>query len=230
MTYNLVIVCSAIHTNPNPLDYTPSRSYFTHEQRFNQTLETIDKVREKIPEAYIVLVEVTKLNENYRNVLIHKVDYLHETYDNEEIFFITEGPYKGWGEATSLLSYLTSLHFIELKEKINSVSKISGRYKPNDHFTFEVIPDTVLCRINYTNPHHHSNTHMSTMFYTIDITIIDKFIRSLGNTCLNDEVRRGVALEHILPLCMLKENINLQNKDPLYVEGEYGPWGGYVMH
>ena len=230
MSYNLVIICSAIHTNSNPLDYTPSRSYFSHEQRFHQTLETIEKLREKIPDIYIVFVEVTKLSEEYQSCLKNKVNYLYETCHNEEIYRITEGPYKGWGEVTSLLSYLTSPHFIEFKNKINSVSKISGRYKPNNHFIFELLNDSIICKINYNNPHHYSKIHMSTMFYTIPITLIDKFIKALESTCLNNEIRSGVALEHILPLYMLKENINLTNKNILYVEGEYGPWGGYVMH
>ena len=57
--YNLVMIASAICTNNLPLDYTHTRSFFSHEERYKQSLETIKKIKEKIPNVYIVFIEGT---------------------------------------------------------------------------------------------------------------------------------------------------------------------------
>lgn len=228
--YNAILIGSAIHTNNTPLSYTPIRSFFTHEERFKQTLETIHACRKYIPNAYIILIEVTQLIDKYKEVLSAQVDYLHLTHTDPSVYEKTEGPYKGLGEASSILSYLQSDHFNKHKSLLISVSKISGRYKPNPYFKFEIIPNKIICKISYTNPHHYSKINMSTMFYTIPIEIIDSFISALQDTCEHEELNKGIALEHILPICMLKKNLALHLKEPLFVEGEYGPWGGSVMH
>lgn len=227
---NAVIISSAIHTNNSPLSYTPTRSHFTHEQRFQQTLDTIAHLREKIPNVYIILIEVTKLSDEYQTILEKRVDYLYLTCNIPYIYQITEGPYKGYGEAISILTYLNSDHFKHYRNQFISVSKISGRYKPNNHFRFEIAKDMILCKLNTNNPDHYSRLHMSTMFYTIDISIIDMFIKALENTCNHTEIQEGIALEHILPISIINNNIKLIIKEHLFVEGEYGPWGGYVMH
>ena len=227
---NLVVVCSAICTNNEPLSYTPTRSKFTHAERYQQTLQTLKKVREKVPDCFIVLVEATLLQEEYYSGLSKLADHILLTAGIKEVFVATESPYKGWGEACCLLCYLLSEHFQERKEGFKSMSKISGRYYPNEHFVFECRAEGVVCKVDYNNPCHSSGVNMSTMFYTLPISLVDVFVQALREVCSGMEMQSGVALEHILPLTMLKNGMVLLRKDMLQVEGEYGPWGGFVRH
>ena len=52
---NVVVIVSAIVTSQEPLAYTPTRSAFTPPERFTQTLKTIERVYQKVPNAYVVL-------------------------------------------------------------------------------------------------------------------------------------------------------------------------------
>lgn len=228
--YNLVVICSAIITNNLPLAYTPTRSHFTHQQRFEQTLNTIESIKNKIPNAFIVLVEGTQLPQNMFNELNIRVNYIHQVHLIPEVYQHINGPHKGVGEATSLLSYLQSQHYKEHSMSFQSISKISGRYAIRPEFEWTVFDNKVVCNIKYNNPHHPSHIHMSTMFYTIGCQIKDSFIESLVLCCAHPELHNGVALEHILPNCMISKNILFYEKHQMNVGGEYGPWGGYVCH
>ena len=46
---NLILITSVICITNKPLSYTKTRSVFTHEERFEQTLKTIQTIRDKIP-------------------------------------------------------------------------------------------------------------------------------------------------------------------------------------
>lgn len=227
--YNLVVICSAIHTNSKPLNYHPIRSKFTHEERFQQTLQTIKSIREKIPHSYIVLVEVTELNPNYYLQLKEMVDYVFLTYTIPEVYKITEGIYKGLGEITSLYYYLLSDHFTENRNQFISLSKISGRYKLLPLFNFEVNPSKMITSIH---PYHHShgNLNMSTMFYTVPNSLFDIFIKSAYRCIRHPGLVEGCSLESIFPVCLEAEQMPFQRKFPLRVGGEVGPWGGFVEH
>jgi hypothetical protein len=52
-----VIVTSIVEISDAPIAYAPTRSLYSHQQRFEQTLETIDSIRRHLPEADIVLIE-----------------------------------------------------------------------------------------------------------------------------------------------------------------------------
>jgi len=228
--YNLVLISSAIITINEPLSYTPVRSYFTHQQRYEQTLNTIESIKNKIPYAYIVLVEGTELPEMMYKNLVSKVDYIHKAYLISDIYKHVNSPYKGLGEGSSLLSYLQSQHYKEHEILFNSISKISGRYKIRNDFEWLAIDDKIVCNIKCNTPDHPSGIYMSTMFYTVGNKIKDIFIEALSLCCNHNELHNGIALEHVLPLCMIYKKIIFYGKQLLRVEGEYGPWGGYVCH
>jgi hypothetical protein len=228
--YNLVVICSAIATNNLPLAYTPTRSYFTHQQRFEQTLKTIESIRKYIPNSYIVLAEGTELSMIMFNELSSKVNYIHKIHLISEVYEHINGPHKGLGEAWSLLSYLQSHHYKKHEVLFNTINKISGRYFILPEFEWKVDDNKIVCNIRYDNPHHPSHINMSTMFYTVGYKIKNLFIESLELCCKHPELHNGVALEHVLPNCMISKNILFYQKMQMNVGGEYGPWGGYVCN
>lgn len=228
--YNVVLISSAIVTSSAPLFYTPTRSHFTHEERFQQTLRTIDSIRRDVPNAYIVLVEGTELGAEMIPILQEKVDYLYEGWKEETLRDRVNGPHKGYAEASGLLSYLQSSHFSTIEPLISSISKISGRYWTRENFAWKVEDDGIICSIRYDNPHHPSRTHMSTMFYTVGRGAFGPFLQALEDCVNHPELGTGIALEHVFPLCMKAVGMRFYEKERMWVEGEYGPWGGYVCH
>ena len=227
---NLIIISSAICTVNKPLGYTPIRSFFTHEQRYEQTLQTIESIRKMIPESYIVITEGTEIPDYMEGNILSKVDYYYNVSKIDWVSERVNSPAKGHGEVASILAYFKSPHFEEKKESFKSISKISGRYKIRSDFKFDVLDDRVICKMEFNNRHHPSGVWMSTMFYTIPKHLFSVFIKSFEDCFNNDEAINDIAIEHILPLCMFKNNIKIANKIGLLVEGEYGPWGGYVCH
>jgi len=230
---NVVVVVSAIHVSSAPLSYTPTRSAFSAQQRFDQSLETIRSVRQHVPNPYIVFVEGTELAEGYRAAIHSLVDHLHLAGSDAAVRECVAGPYKSLGEVASLLSYLESPHFQWARGErlVASLSKLSGRYRILPAFRFDLPPnDAVLAHITHDNPHHPSHVWMSTMFYTVPGALVDAFVHALQDARHHPELLEGVAVEHVLPHCLKEKGVRILAKAPMHVGGEYGPWGGYVEH
>lgn len=101
---------------------------FSTQERIKQTLKTIETIREKIPEDYIVMIEGGDMEDSEKEQFIKLVDHLFMT----NVMYLTKSP----GEATLLHTYLTSEHFRSL-ENVETVSKLSGRYYLNDDFHWD---------------------------------------------------------------------------------------------
>lgn len=103
--------------------------HLTADDRLEQTRITIETVKKKIPKAYVVLVEGGTLDETIINEF--------KKFGVDEIFSANvEGLGKSAGELHLLCSYMLSDEFIEIKDKCESISKISGRYYLTDDFSF----------------------------------------------------------------------------------------------
>jgi len=227
---HLILIISAISTCDKPLAYTPTRSAFTHQQRFEQSLRTIENIKLNIPNAYIVFVEGTCISTEMIDLIKERVDFFYPAYEDSIVYEHVNGEHKGMGEASSILSYLKSSHFNTINEDCLSITKISGRYYPCQGFTWEYLQDGLLCHIKFDNPHHSTRIWMSTMFYTVGYKSIPLYIKSLEECINNQELQNGIAFEHVLPNCFKNNNIKIIQKIPFHVGGEYGPWGGYVEH
>ena len=129
---HLVIITSVIHTVPQDLNYGP-RSLMTHATRFQQTIHTIKTVREKVPMAYIVLIEGSKLQDKEQHILDLLCD---EVIDATELAPYTNGKYKSLAEIKLLLY---GLQRIDLNN-FSTLSKISGRYYLTDNFKWDMYP------------------------------------------------------------------------------------------
>lgn len=125
---NLVLITSVIHTHHSNLSYDV-RSKYSPQQRYEQTLSTIESIRKHVPNHYIILVEGSHLTELEHigfqlagvNEIINCADELAE-YIN--------GPHKSVGELNMLLFALERIKL----SRYNTISKISGRYYLSDNF------------------------------------------------------------------------------------------------
>lgn len=123
-------------------------SAYDEEQRFNQTLETIECIRKKVPESYIVLFECSSkpIDEKQKDILKEKSDLFLEFYDEpvlKQIYenlekrpeLITYG--KSLLETRGLLNALYVIKQHNLFSDSQRVFKLTGRYLLNDDFDIQ---------------------------------------------------------------------------------------------
>lgn len=123
-------------------------SAYNEEQRFNQTLETIECIRKKVPESYVVLFECSSgpIDEKQKNILKERADLflefynepaLNQIYENleERPELITYG--KSLLETRGLLNTLYTIKNHNLFNDSQRVFKLTGRYLLNDDFNIK---------------------------------------------------------------------------------------------
>ena len=135
---NLVLITSKIIVSDKPFSYVDKRSIYTKEQRFIQTLNTIESIRKYIPDSYIVLIDNSLFNSSEYNTLFLLTDYFINITDDKELNYYTDEC------AIKMLSDLMQqLCFYEnfvKKYNINNIRnffKISGRYFINENFNYK---------------------------------------------------------------------------------------------
>ena len=120
-------------------------SAYKTEQRFEQTLETLKCVREKVPNAYLCVFECSQfpIEEKYREKLIQDTDLFVEYYDEPGMKTIYENLIKKpeaftYGksllETRGLINILHQMKRENIFSDAQRVFKLTGRYKLNDDF------------------------------------------------------------------------------------------------
>lgn len=123
-------------------------SAYDEEQRFNQTLETIECIRKKVPESYVVLFECSSrpIQEKKKDILKEKCDLFLEFYNEPVIKQIYENLEKRpelitYGksllETRGLLNALYTIKQHNLFSDSQRVFKLTGRYLLNDDFNIQ---------------------------------------------------------------------------------------------
>lgn len=123
-------------------------SAYDEEQRFKQTLNTIDCIRSKVPESYIVLFECSSssINQKQKDILNKNTDLFldfHQEPGLQQIYtnlksrpeLITYG--KSLLETRGLLNTLGEIQKHNLFNDSQRVFKLTGRYLLNDDFRIE---------------------------------------------------------------------------------------------
>jgi hypothetical protein len=120
-------------------------SAFTEQQRFEQTLETIKCVREKVPNSYIILFECsyTSITEEHKDILRDKCDLFLDFSDEP----VLKAIYQNIEKRPELITYgkslletrglLNTLYYIRKHNVFSDsqrVFKLTGRYLLNEYF------------------------------------------------------------------------------------------------
>lgn len=133
---NLVLITSVINTPNKPLSYTNTRSVFSRKERFEQTKQTIQSIKAKIPNNKILLVDCTDFNEEEKLYFEKECDYILNLWNNKELHSTIFGISKALGEGT--LTIQAILYIKENNICYNNLIKISGRYWLNDNFDYAI--------------------------------------------------------------------------------------------
>jgi len=120
-------------------------SAYDEKQRFEQTLKTIECIRKKVPNSYVVLFECSPkpINDKQKEVLKEKTDLFLEFYDEPVIKQIYENLEKRpelitYGksllETRGLINTLYTIKKHNLFSDSQRIFKLTGRYLLNDDF------------------------------------------------------------------------------------------------
>jgi hypothetical protein len=210
---NIVLIVSKIVTSSKPFTYTQNRSIYTIDERFNQTLKTIWSIRNKIPNAFIVLVDNSKLNNYQINTLNHITDYtINITYDKILNYYTDDCMFKAFGEISQqLIFYKYFLSKIDLSKPKNFF-KISGRYYINDTFDYREYDNnlTILKKNNTVT----DSEYYYTSFYKISISSILDYFKLLNKIiCEKNKYMINNSkndFEVIMP-ALLNNKVNVNN-------------------
>lgn len=120
-------------------------SVYSREERFNQTLDTIKSIKEKVTNSYILLYEVseTDIDSLHENELKDNVDLFLNVNQDPIIKLIYENLHsnpikftygKSMLECRALQIVLDHLREHNIFNDVMRVFKLSGRYQLNDYF------------------------------------------------------------------------------------------------
>lgn len=133
---NLVLITSVIDTPNKPLSYSSLRSFFSKEERFEQTKKTIETVKKYIPDSKILLVECSHMNDEETEYFNNNCDYFLNLWNKTELHPAIFGLSKSWGEGTMTIQALEYIFLNDLN--FENFFKISGRYHLNDDFNYDI--------------------------------------------------------------------------------------------
>ena len=174
---DLVLVTSVINTPNKQLSYSKIRSVFSRRERFEQTKNTIQSIKEKLPNCKIILVECTDFNEEENNYFQNNCDYIlnlwHENNLHDSIFGVS----KSLGEGTMTIKAIQYIQLLNLE--YNYLYKISGRYWLNKNFSLNSVESNIFKRID-NNPNN-----IFTALYKIDKESVNKLLYFLVNNIEN---------------------------------------------
>ena len=147
---NFVMVSSLIKITDAPLNYTHTRSVYTHQERFDQTLNTFATVRKHIPNCKICLIDCSEFSEEETKILKEQCDYFINLIDNQELnHTLRYSPAKALCEALQTSFVIKFIN--ENNICIKNFFKITGRYWLNDEFDYSIFDnENNVCRLHPT--------------------------------------------------------------------------------
>jgi hypothetical protein len=169
------IITSVINTSSHNWTYA-QRSAFTPEQRFNQSIGTIESIKRKVPDAHIYFIEGSKLSDEMHTIISGKVTQLVYDYEGDEnISAISNSPYKGHGEAKQTLDAIAAI--INSEIKYDYIFKLSGRYQLSDTFDYKrfLNKDPTFCQ----GKDESKSGSYSTVVYSIPWDLIPTWEKAL---------------------------------------------------
>lgn len=192
----LILITSLLNPVKKPLSYINTRSIYSVDERLQQLLVTIESVKNKIPDHYIVLVDASKNIEEYENTLTTLVNEYYNFKENENIMNKVESPFKGVGEIYTMLGYLLNNDI----SRFECLIKISGRYFLNDTFNLDILDN----KLNIFRSFY--NSVVSTRFYKIDNTYFKEYIENIKKSVILME--NGKSIEAVFYSLMDYTHIN----------------------
>jgi hypothetical protein len=198
---------------------TTETSAFPTHIRIQQILLSIQSVRKKVPNSFIVLLETGSASDEEKNFLQSQVDH-YMTISATTLV-------KSKGEATLIHGFFTSSWFKENQQRFQTFSKLSGRYFLTDAYDFSKYPiDKVFIKFRWAEK---GEGLFETRYYRIPASKINDFITKL-NLVVNTHpyIFKHTDIEHayfLFNFFPLEDTIHDQ---PIGLAGWYTGDGHYM--
>ena len=191
---DLFLITSVIETGQRGWSYTSVRSVFTPEQRFQQTLQSIQSIREAAPEATIMICEASPLSDSMREQLRAAVDialFLDADPTIQDVCLTS--PKKGYGELLQTVAAVE--HLKNTGVGFRRLFKLSGRYKLNHGFRLSNFSTTDFTfRASFPGSAVHP-----TVLYAVPFAQLGTFENALADCRRAYETQDVVMYENALP-------------------------------
>lgn len=175
---NLIIISSVINTSKDGLSYTKTRSVYSSDERYEQTIKTIESC-EKVDNCEILLIETSTIDSEKEEKLKSLVDYYVNYSNNPNIQKIIDGPIKGKAESTQLWNGIKEVDF----NNYDNIIKISGRYWFSHEFNYD----------NFNNENNifvegPNKSALGTVMYKIHKSSFNQYLKCLGYCTNSNEM------------------------------------------
>lgn len=110
--------------------------FYNHVQRFEQTVATLDSIRQKVPDAIIVLADasVFHLRREEMEILLGKSNYFMDMNQVPQVHDYSSKDMKSWAEGALSFNALGVLKQQPFMADVKRIFKISGRSLLEDGF------------------------------------------------------------------------------------------------
>ena len=132
---NVVLITSKIYVSNNKFSYTNKRSIYTKEERYEQTINTINSIKKYIPNVFIVLIDNSIFTENEKDALINNTNIFINHNDKILDYYTNSNEIKALAELCQIKYALNLINNYNIK--FNNFFKITGRYIVNDKFLYD---------------------------------------------------------------------------------------------
>jgi hypothetical protein len=146
---NITLIPSIIDTPNKPLSYHHTRSVYTKQQRFEQTKQTIESVRSRIPNNKIMMIECSPLTEEENQFFLENIDIFINLYDLPDKSYIEKihSHSKSMGEGT--MTIYAFEYLLANKIQYDMLYKLSGRYRLTDKFSYNTYNNNNNTMVQY---------------------------------------------------------------------------------
>ena len=195
---DLVLITSVINTGKLAWSYIETRSTYSAEERYNQSLQTIDSIRKYLPEAKILFVECSDIPNEYITTLSAKVEYFINQYNiSEAKAACLETNKKGFGEA--IQTKLAIEYIIQKNLTFDRFFKISGRYFLTDKFVSDKYRTDCYTFKKRANTGNHI-VSISTVMYSFPILFLHNFYTRITAVVDYYKTHGPRGFEELLPI------------------------------
>lgn len=237
MTSKVFIVTSTINPKLEPFNYKTRRSFFTPEQRLQQTVFTVNNINNIFPEGKIIILDSSENYSDYYNVFRHFnfVEYFSLYSRNKQLCdVVNTHKHKSFCE-TLMLNYFYKSNTDYLKN-FDFVFKINGRYfySDIDKNIFSIKnKDKCFFKGPMTFPWRrpNSNNQYSSAIYAFGSTLLDNFV------AINNDIEKTLtdpkysSLDLELMFFRYTKTFNLQTIETNWkVMGWDGTEGNFVCY
>ena len=232
MTQHAFMITSAINTK---------FGIYTSEQRLQQTIDTINSINGRVPNAKIHLIEMAAipLTDEQREILRPLVDGIMDFDEDPDVKDIFNGS-ENWDwvkNATEVMCFKQAIEGLQEMGAfgdVDRIHKISGRYTLGDAFNLEVFeqhPDKIIVKKAMTSqfPNHLTlvdRQYMSRL-WSWPTALIDDVLTTYedGFVYIAERIAAGgyCDIEHMLYKFLPQEHV--YEVDRTGVSGNIGPNG-----